>query len=88
MKTIPKKYECEDCGNKQYTDDFCFKCGRVTTFIPIKQELINPIGIVPKKIWLEHRKQDVKQAIIRYLEADLTPPNEWYEELEDLIRRT
>lgn len=38
-----------------------------------------PIGVIPKKIWLAKRREELKQAIIRYL-------NEWYEELEDLIR--
>lgn len=41
---------------------------------------LNPIGIMPEYIWIEHRIQDISNAIIRFAEADLDIPKEWYEE--------
>lgn len=45
-----------------------------------------PIGIMPKKFWIEHRIEDLKYAIHRYLNANLYVPNEWYEELAEHIK--
>ena len=50
-------------------------------------ERLHPIGIMPKNIWIAHRIEDLKAAIYRYLEADYPVPREWYEELEELIRK-
>lgn len=88
MKFIPKNYICNVCGNEQYTNEYCYQCEKETSFSKIKLDPLYPVGVVPKNIWLQERKQNLRQAIIRYLDADLTPPNEWYEELEDLDRST
>jgi len=36
-----------------------------------------PIGIMPERIWLEHRQEELKSAIKRYLDANLKVPDEW-----------
>ncbi|WP_315307267.1 hypothetical protein [Enterococcus devriesei] len=40
-----------------------------------------PIGIIPKELWIEQRKLELKAAIKRYFEADFKVPIEWIEEL-------
>lgn len=45
-----------------------------------------PLGVMPKFIWIEHRIEELKKAIYRYLEADKPVPKEWYEELEDHLK--
>ena len=47
-----------------------------------------PIGIKPKKLWLEFRAINVQNAITRYKNHGLEPLAEWVEELKwlnDLI---
>lgn len=46
-----------------------------------------PIGIEHKNIWESIRFKRLKEAMIRYLEADLDLPNEWKEEYNDFIKR-
>jgi hypothetical protein len=45
----------------------------------------HPVGVIPRYIWIEHRVQDLKNAIYRYREAGLPIPNEWYMELEEYL---
>lgn len=45
-----------------------------------------PIGVIPKKLWIEQRIEDLKQTIYRYLDANLPVPHAWYEELEEHIK--
>jgi|688.fasta_scaffold380320_2 hypothetical protein len=40
-----------------------------------------PIGIDPKIVWLEKRRDDLYEAINRYKRASLDPNIEWLEEL-------
>ena len=40
-----------------------------------------PLGIIPKHLWIEQRKSELKAAIKRYFEADYPVPLEWIEEL-------
>jgi hypothetical protein len=47
---------------------------------------LHPIGIMPEFIWVEHRVQELSQAILRYLNANLEVPNEWYEERNKHIK--
>jgi hypothetical protein len=48
-----------------------------------------PIGILPRKIWEdekeETRHQELKQAIIRYIEADKPIKQEWIDEYHDWL---
>jgi len=46
-----------------------------------------PLGIMPRFILEEKRLKELKETIIRYLEACLKVPKEWYEEYEDLLER-
>lgn len=41
---------------------------------------LNPIGVMPEFIWVEHRIQDLSEAILRYLNINKVVPSEWYEE--------
>jgi len=43
-----------------------------------------PLGILPKYIWLDHRKTDLENAINRRFEAGLKVPVEWIEEYNEL----
>lgn len=49
-----------------------------------------PIGLMPKRIWLSMRFNDIKSAIERYTADNHTIPIEWieeYNELAELIER-
>jgi hypothetical protein len=46
-----------------------------------------PIGIVPKNIWKSIRFNNLKEAMIRYLDAGLELPNEWTEEYNQFIKK-
>ena len=39
-----------------------------------------PLGIMPDWLWISQRRSDLKEAIVRYLDADKTIPAEWVEE--------
>ena len=45
-----------------------------------------PIGIEPRFIWLETRRDNLYSAVYRYRVALIAPPLEWLEELVDLER--
>jgi hypothetical protein len=42
-----------------------------------------PIGIAPRFIWVQHRVSQLLEAINRYIWAGKTPPEEWFQELND-----
>lgn len=44
-----------------------------------------PLGLIPKWIRQEERLKEVKEAMLRYLDANLEIPTEWGEEYEELI---
>jgi len=44
-----------------------------------------PIGVVPKYIWDERRRKQLKESITRYLDADLKVDEEWVKEYNQLI---
>ena len=43
-----------------------------------------PVGIMPEKLWHEHRMREILQACDRYLADGITPPREWKDELDSL----
>lgn len=45
-----------------------------------------PVGIIPRRIWLESRRDDIYEAIKRRRDSRLAPPLEWIEELLNLER--
>ena len=46
-----------------------------------------PIGIEPKNVWESIRFKNLKDAMIRYLDAGLDLPDEWTEEYSEFIKR-
>jgi len=48
-----------------------------------------PLGLIPRKIYWEelnyHRRQDIIEAMHRYMEAKMDIPVEWCKELIDLV---
>ncbi len=51
-----------------------------------EQSRVVPIGIIPRHIWLESRRDDIYEAIKRRRDSQLAPPLEWIEELLNLER--
>jgi hypothetical protein len=45
-----------------------------------------PLGLMPRKLWLEVRLVKVKEAITRFNEASKEIPLEWIEEYNHLVR--
>lgn len=43
-----------------------------------------PLGVTPRVIISEDRIESLRDAIIRYTDAGLTPLLEWYEEISEL----
>lgn len=43
-----------------------------------------PLGITPKKFWLENRYTELAKVIINYIQAGLAVPPEWVEEYNEL----
>lgn len=46
-----------------------------------------PIGLMPKKLWIEERYILVKHAIQRYMESNIEVPTEWMEEYNELVNQ-
>lgn len=46
-----------------------------------------PLGIVPRKIWEDKRLEEIKSAILRYIDSRHAIPLEWVEEYNELIER-
>ena len=44
-----------------------------------------PIGLVPKYIWLAKRKEAIREAIFRYIEAGEPLKEEWFKEYNEII---
>ncbi len=40
-----------------------------------------PLGLEPRKIWVESRTRQVLEAMLRYLDAGMKIPREWSREL-------
>lgn len=45
-----------------------------------------PLGIVPRKCWVENRADDILEAMERYRRSKYIIPVEWVEELVDHLR--
>ena len=46
-----------------------------------------PLGIIPAKLFYETRIEELKQAMRRRVDADMSVPLEWVEEYNELIRK-
>lgn len=51
----------------------------------VRNNLIPPVGLYPKKLFLEDRLNDINSAILRYIEADYLIPSEWISERDYII---
>ena len=45
-----------------------------------------PVGLKPRWLHEEQRLKEVKEAILRYIDAGVAIPKEWMEEYEELIQ--
>jgi len=59
-----------------YTQSYGGSCGK----IPVKP----PLGLMPQSIWKENRRDEVRAAIRRYIDANHDVPAEWLRELSEL----
>ena len=46
----------------------------------------SPLGVPPHDLWIDLRKVDLARAIHEYIDAKMTPPIEWIDELRGLIK--
>ena len=46
-----------------------------------------PLGITPRYIWLDQRRDDIKAAIVRMMEANRYIPTDWVTEYNDLMSK-
>ena len=58
-----------------------------TTAKPPMPQVKPPLGVEPRYIHEELRRQQLSAAIVRYAEASLPVPLEWVEEYNELIER-
>lgn len=45
-----------------------------------------PLGITPRKFWIEHRMEHIIDAMNRFLQAGKEIPVKWVEEYNELIQ--
>jgi hypothetical protein len=88
-------HECQNCKHVKPHDYEPNVCNRACPYVyganclPSSADTLKkpPIGVMPHSIWLNKRKEDLLQAIRRFIEANKTPNEEWVLELawlEDL----
>ena len=46
-----------------------------------------PLGVMPRDIWERKRKEELAEAMARYLEAGMKIPTEWIEEYNEISDR-
>jgi len=47
----------------------------------------HPIGVTPRGMWEVERFHDLREAILRYLEADYLLKEEWIKEYNELLTK-
>ena len=72
-------YRCEQCRELVPSDQDCARCGRQSA--GIVQSVAPPVGIEPRFLWLERRRDNLYLAVQRYRDATLAPNIEWLEEI-------
>lgn len=88
---------CPRTSWRSYCNGACFSCvlctGPIKGFELSKKSATKsapiaklPLGIMPKYIHDEQRREELKQAINRFLEADQPIPIEWIEEYNELSK--
>ena len=54
-----------------------------------KPEAIKPpIGLIPKRVRERERLNEIREAIVRYYDAEMEMPIKWIEEYNELIKLT
>ena len=56
----------------------------ITNTLTTREAERPPLGVTPQNIWKHHRRLDIMRAILRYEEAGLNVPPEWWAWLEEL----
>lgn len=46
-----------------------------------------PLGLRPRYIAKAHRMNEIKDAVVRYMDASLPVPTEWLAEYNELVKR-
>lgn len=46
-----------------------------------------PLGVMPRDIWEQKRKEELAEAMARYMEAGKRIPKEWLEEYNEISDR-
>lgn len=46
-----------------------------------------PLGVMPKYVHDQHRLSDLFQAVLRYMTSGSKIPQEWIEEINELLTR-
>ena len=90
---FPNKKAIEDYKNKAELEttrgriaSYNIICDEYNRLRKRETELIKPpLGIKPKFIHDEQRREELKQAINRYFEANKPIPMEWIEEYNELV---
>jgi len=71
-------YELDRCGRWPWTPEM---------LEPVEEEHQKPpLGIMPKDIWLANRKVELKETVIRYVNAGLPLPQEWVDEYNEFVK--
>ena len=74
--------------NSQLSFDFTHTLDRYnSSSLPLIDIKKPPQGLIPKKIHDKNRLDDIKNAVIRYLEEDKEIPSEWIQEYNDLCQK-
>lgn len=60
------------------------KVGSVTPCFEVMNQQKPPLGLMPRQIWLENRRDDIYDAIARYRDAGKDVRRDWLNELLDL----
>lgn len=56
--------------------------------IPKDTQLLKPpIGLLPKKIWLENRVKEINEAIKRYIDSNVSIDPNWIQERNEILEQ-
>jgi hypothetical protein len=76
---------CNCCGMPS-AKVICDKC--TTEYEKMKRIVTGkpPLGLVPKKIWMQTRVVEILEATNRYIQDNREIPIEWIEEYNEIIK--
>lgn len=83
-------YICGKCHATQFDrmeyDYTCQYCGGIKELIHKERNNKPPLGIEPRYIHDEKRKEALIGAILRYIDNDMEIPVQWIEEYNDICK--